>query len=81
MIPALYVHIDTLRSLLDKPDESNSIFVKLNEPNNTKNLHNLTRTDLEILKKLIENPRKRIEQLSKETELSTKTIKQRIRKN
>ena len=27
------IHIDTLRSLLDRPNESNSIFVKLNEPN------------------------------------------------
>ncbi len=37
------------------------------EADNTKITHNLTRTDLEILKQLIENPRKRIEQLSKET--------------
>ena len=33
------------------------------EADNTKITHNLTRTDLEILKQLIENPRKRIEQL------------------
>jgi DNA-binding Lrp family transcriptional regulator len=50
------------------------------EANNTKISHNLTRTDLEILKKLIENPRKRIEQLSKETELSTKTINRGLEK-
>ena len=30
---SVIVHIDTLRSLLDRPNESNSIFVKLNEPN------------------------------------------------
>ena len=30
---SVIVHIDTLRSLLDKPNESNSIFVKLNEKN------------------------------------------------
>ena len=33
------------------------------EADNTKITHNLTRTDLEILKQLIENTRKRIEQL------------------
>ena len=30
---SVIIHIDTLRSLLDRPDESNSIFVKLNEKN------------------------------------------------
>ena len=30
---SVIVHIDTLRGLLDRPDESNSIFVKLNEKN------------------------------------------------
>ena len=30
---SVIVHIDTLRSLLDRPDESNSIFVKLNGKN------------------------------------------------
>jgi len=50
------------------------------EADNTKITHNLTRTDLEILKQLIENPRKRIEQLSKETELSTKTINRGLEK-
>ena len=50
------------------------------EADNTKISHNLTRTDLEVLKKLVENPRKRIEQLSKETELSTKTINRALEK-
>jgi DNA-binding Lrp family transcriptional regulator len=50
------------------------------EADNKKITHNLTRTDLEILKQLIENPRKRIEQLSKETELSTKTINRGLEK-
>ena len=30
---SVIMHIDTLRSMLDRPDESNSIFVKLNEKN------------------------------------------------
>ena len=30
---SVIIHIDSLRSLLDRPDESNSIFVKLNEKN------------------------------------------------
>ena len=50
------------------------------EADNTKITHNLTRTDLEILKQLIENRRKRIEQLSKDTELSTKTINRGLEK-
>ena len=50
------------------------------EADNTKIPHNLTRTDLEILNQLIENPRKKIEQLSKETELSTKTINRGLEK-
>ena len=50
------------------------------EADNTKISHNLTRTDLEVLKQLVENPRKRIEQLSKETELSTKTINRALEK-
>ena len=44
------------------------------EADNTKITHNLTRTDLEILNQLIQDPRKRIEQLSKDTELSTKPL-------
>ncbi len=50
------------------------------EADNTMIPHNLTRTDLEILEKLTVNPRKRIEQLSKETELSTKTINRGLEK-
>ncbi len=50
------------------------------EADNTKISHNLTRTDLEILKQLVKNPRKRIEQLSKDTELSTKTINRSLEK-
>jgi|TARA_B100001750_G_scaffold246816_1_gene270424 lipoprotein-releasing system permease protein len=30
---SVIIHIDTLRSLLDRPDQSNSIFVKLNQKN------------------------------------------------
>ena len=50
------------------------------EADNTQISHNLTRTDLEILNKLIVDPRKRIEQLSKDTELSTKTINRGLEK-
>ena len=50
------------------------------EADNTKITHNLTRTDLEILNQLIEDPRKKIDQLSKETELSTKTINRGLEK-
>ena len=50
------------------------------EADNTKITHNLTRTDLEILNQLIQDPRKRIEQLSKDTELSTKTINRGLEK-
>ncbi|MDA0756726.1 MAG: AsnC family transcriptional regulator [Crenarchaeota archaeon] len=50
------------------------------EANNTRISHNLTRTDLEILNQLIENPRKKIEQLSKDTKLSTKTINRGLEK-
>ena len=50
------------------------------EADNTKISHNLTRTDLEILRQLVENPRKKIEQLAKETELSTKTINRSLEK-
>jgi len=35
---------------------------------------NLTRTDLEIIERLLPNPRKRIEEVSRETGLSTKTV-------
>ena len=50
------------------------------EADNTKIRHNLTRTDLEILNQLIEDPRKKIEQLSKDTKLSTKTINRGLEK-
>ena len=50
------------------------------EADNTKITHNLTRTDLEILNQLLEDPRKKIDQLSKETELSTKTINRGLEK-
>lgn len=41
---------------------------------------NLTRTDLQILGKLMENPREKIEILAKKTNLSTKTITRSIEK-
>ena len=50
------------------------------EADNTKISHNLTRTDLEVLRQLVENPRKRIEQLSKEIGVSTKTINRALEK-
>ena len=50
------------------------------EANNTKITHNLTRTDLEILNQLTDEPRKKIEQLSKDTKLSTKTINRGLEK-
>ena len=50
------------------------------EADNTQISHNLTRTDLEILNELIQDPRKRIEQLSKDTDLSTKTINRGLEK-
>ena len=50
------------------------------EADNTKITHNLTRTDLEILNQLTNNPRKKIEQLSKDTKLSTKTINRGLEK-
>ena len=50
------------------------------EANNTMITHNLTRTDLEILNQLTSNPRKKIEQLSKDTKLSTKTINRGLEK-
>jgi len=50
------------------------------EANNTMITHNLTRTDLEILNHLTNNPRKKIEQLSKDTKLSTKTINRGLEK-
>lgn len=37
-------------------------------------ISNLTKTDLEIIEKLIKNPRQRIEQIAKNTNMSTKTI-------
>ena len=50
------------------------------EADNTKITHNLTRTDLEILNQLIQDPRRRIEQLSKDAKLSTKTINRGLEK-
>ena len=50
------------------------------EADNTKISHNLTRTDLEVLRQLVKNPRKRIEQLSKEIGISTKTINRALEK-
>jgi len=41
---------------------------------------NLTKTDLEILEELIKNPRQKIEQLAKNTKMSTKTITRCIEK-
>ena len=50
------------------------------EADNTMITHNLTRTDLEILNQLTNKPRKKIEQLSKDTKLSTKTINRGLEK-
>ena len=50
------------------------------EADNTQITHNLTRTDLEILNQLIEDTRKKIEQLSKDKKLSTKTINRGLEK-
>ena len=41
---------------------------------------NLTKTDLEILEELIKDPRQKIEQIAKNTEMSTKTITRCIEK-
>ena len=41
---------------------------------------NLTKTDLEILQELIKNPRQKIEQVAKDTKMSTKTITRCIEK-
>jgi len=41
---------------------------------------NLTKTDLEILEKLIKNPREKIEKIAKNTNMSTKTITRCIEK-
>ena len=41
---------------------------------------NLTKTDLEILEELIKNPRQKIEQVAKNTKMSTKTITRCIEK-
>ena len=41
---------------------------------------NLTKTDLEILEELIKNPRQKIEQIAKNTNMSTKTITRCIEK-
>jgi len=43
-------------------------------------ISNLTKTDLEILEELIKNPRQRIEQIAKDTKMSTKTITRCIEK-
>ena len=42
--------------------------------------HNLTKTDLDVIEELIKNPRLKIEDLSKLTNLSTKTITRSIEK-
>ena len=43
-------------------------------------ISNLTKTDLEILEELIKNPRQRIEQIARNTKMSTKTITRCIEK-
>lgn len=40
----------------------------------------LTKTDLEIINQLLKNPRKRIEEISRDTKLSTKTIARSLKK-
>ena len=50
------------------------------EAENPGYISNLTKTDLEILEELIKNPRQRIEQLAKNTKMSTKTITRCIEK-
>lgn len=40
----------------------------------------LTRTDLEIIDKMLDNPRKKIEDIARETKLSTKTVARSIEK-
>ena len=40
----------------------------------------LTKTDLEIIEKLLKNPRKKIEEVAKESELSTKTVTRSLEK-
>ncbi|MDH3795152.1 MAG: Lrp/AsnC family transcriptional regulator, partial [Nitrosopumilus sp.] len=50
------------------------------EAENPKFNSNLTKTDLEILEKLIKNPREKIEQIAKNTNMSTKTITRCIEK-
>jgi len=54
--------------------------ISIFEADNTKIAHDLTRTDLEILNQLIENPRKRIDYLANETGFSTKTINRSLDK-
>lgn len=43
-------------------------------------ISNMTKTDLQILKELMENPREKIEMIAKETGLSTKTVTRTIEK-
>ena len=50
------------------------------EADNQGFISNLTKTDLEILKRLIENPRQKIEKIAKSTKMSTKTITRCIEK-
>ena len=50
------------------------------EAENPKFNSNLTKTDLEILEKLIKNPREKIEKIAKNTNMSTKTITRCIEK-
>ena len=50
------------------------------EAENPGYISNLTKTDLEILEELIKNPRQRIEQIARNTKMSTKTITRCIEK-
>jgi len=50
------------------------------EAENPEFISNLTKTDLEIIEELIKDPRQRIEQLAKNTKMSTKTITRCIEK-
>jgi len=50
------------------------------EADNTEIDYNITKTDLQILKELINDPRQKIEELSKTTNLSTKTVNRILEK-
>ena len=62
----MIVHIDTLRSLVDRPNESNSIFVKLNEKNPA--------AALEIRKQLMEKTEE-VFKVDTEENTEDKTVK------